>query len=119
VAPALIGFNRLTPATLKAINDLLVQAAVAHGLEDSAKLRVDTTVVESDIQHPTDNTLLWDVVGVLTRVVGRRQGAEAAAYQGFSRSPAFGRRRMYEIQWMTARGSARAPDRGRPRSTGR
>jgi IS5 family transposase len=44
----------------------VVQAAVALGLEDGAKLRVDTTVVETDIHHPTDNTLLWDVV----RVVG-------------------------------------------------
>jgi IS5 family transposase len=65
------GFNRLTPQTLKAVNDLVVQAAVGLGLEDGAKLRVDTTVVETDIHHPTDNTLLWDVVRVVTRLVGR------------------------------------------------
>ncbi|HWN52143.1 MAG TPA: hypothetical protein VNO18_20395, partial [Xanthobacteraceae bacterium] len=65
------GFNRLTPQTLKAVNDLVVQAAVALGLEDGAKLRVDTTVVETDIHHPTDNTLLWDVVRVVTRLIGR------------------------------------------------
>jgi len=52
-------FNRLTPATLKAINELVVEAAVKLGLEDGRKLRVDTTVVETDIHHPTDNTLLW------------------------------------------------------------
>src|SRR6201997_1721824 len=52
-------FNRLTPATLKAINDLIVEAAVKLGLEDGSKLRLDTTVVETDIHHPTDNTLLW------------------------------------------------------------
>ena len=40
-------FNRLTPATLKAINDLVVEAAVKLGLEDGSKLRVDTTVVET------------------------------------------------------------------------
>jgi IS5 family transposase len=40
----------------------VVQAAVALGLEDGAKLRVDATVVETDIHHPTDNTLLWDVL---------------------------------------------------------
>src|ERR1700716_1033608 len=43
------GFNRLTPATLKAVNDLVVQAAVALGLEGGAKLRVDNTVLESDL----------------------------------------------------------------------
>jgi IS5 family transposase len=53
------GINRLTPETLKAINDLVVQAAVELGLEDGQKLRVDTTVVQTDIHYPTDNTLLW------------------------------------------------------------
>src|SRR5215468_4336840 len=64
-------FNRLTPDTLRAINNLVVQAAVDLGLEDGSKLRVDTTVVETDIHHPTDNTLLWDVVRVVTRLVGQ------------------------------------------------
>ena len=50
-------FVRLTPQTLMAVNELLVQAAVALGLEDGKKLRVDTTVVQTDVHHPTDNTL--------------------------------------------------------------
>jgi transposase, IS5 family len=37
-------FNRLTPETLQAVNDLVVQAAVDLGLEDGQKLRVDCTV---------------------------------------------------------------------------
>src|SRR5215475_7685169 len=48
------GFIRLTPQTLRAVNDLVVRAAVELGLEDGAKLRVDTTVVQTDIHHPTD-----------------------------------------------------------------
>src|SRR6266704_3069109 len=63
-------FIRLTPKTLKAVNELVVQAAVKLGLEDGNRLRVDTTVVQSDIHHPTDNTLLWDGVRVVTRLVG-------------------------------------------------
>jgi transposase, IS5 family len=55
------GFNRLTPETLKAINNLVVRVAVDRGLEDGQKLRVDTTVVQTDIHHPTDNTLLWAI----------------------------------------------------------
>jgi hypothetical protein len=47
------GFTRLTTETLRAVNDLVVQAAVGLGLEDGTKLRVDTTVVETDIHHPT------------------------------------------------------------------
>jgi IS5 family transposase len=37
-------FIRLTPKTLKAVNELVVQAAVKLGLEDGNRLRVDTTV---------------------------------------------------------------------------
>ena len=35
------------------------------------KLRIDTTVVESDIYHPTDTGLLVDGVRVITRVITR------------------------------------------------
>ena len=84
------GFNRLTPETLKAINDLVVQAAVELGLEDGQKLRVDTTVVQTDIHHPTDNTLLWDVVRVVTRLIGRLAARWSA---GVSRGSEIGRDR--------------------------
>src|SRR5216684_635594 len=98
------GFNRLTPQTLKAVNDLVVRAAVELGLEDGAKLRVDTTVVQTDIHHPTDNTLLWDVVRVVTRLVGRlAQALELRRIKGFRDRTRSARRRMYEIQRMTTR----------------
>jgi IS5 family transposase len=98
------GFNRLTPETLQAVNNLVVQAAVALGLEDGAKLRVDTTVVETDIHHPTDNTLLWDVVRVVTRLFGRLAKAlNMRRIKGFRDRRRSARRRMYEIQRMTTR----------------
>src|SRR6266576_3667693 len=98
------GFNRLTPATLKAVNDLVVQAAVGLGLEDGARPRVDTTVVETDIHQPTDNTLLWDVVRVVTRLIGRLATAlERRRIKGFRDRRRSARRRMQEIQRMTTR----------------
>ena len=97
-------FNRLTPATLKAINDLVVEAAVKLGLEDGSKLRVDTTVVETDIHHPTDNTLLWDVVRVLTRLLGRfAKALGLRRIAGFRNRSRAAHRRMYEIQRMSTR----------------
>ena len=97
-------FNRLTPATLKAINDLVVEAAVKLGLEDGSKLRLDTTVAETDIHHPTDNTLLWDVVRVLTRLLGRLAKAlELRRIASFRNRSRAAHRRMYEIQRMTTR----------------
>lgn len=98
------GFIRLTPQTLKAVNDLVVRAAVELELEDGAKLRVDTTVVQTNIHHPTDNTLLWDVVRVVTRLVGRLAKAlELRRIEGFCDRTRSARRRMYEIQRMTTR----------------
>jgi len=94
-------FTRLTPQTLKLVNELLVQAAVAMGLEDGSKLRVDTTVVATDIHHPTDNTLLWDVVRVVTRLVGRLADTIERPIKGFRTRTRAARRRMLAIQRMT------------------
>jgi IS5 family transposase len=94
-------FNRLTPQTLEAINDRLIRAAVALGLEDGKKLRVDTTVVETDIHHPTDSTLLWDTVRVVTRLIGRLDEWLPKGVGGFTDRTRSARRRMQEIQRMT------------------
>jgi len=91
-------FTRLTPATVRALNDAVVQAAVAGGLEDGAQLRVDTTVVATDIHFPTDSTLLWDAVRILTRLVGRVGEHAPAAAAGFPDRTRRARRRMQEIQ---------------------
>lgn len=52
---------------LRALFDRVVQQAVEHKVTRGAKLRLDTTVVEAPIHHPTDSRLCGDVV----RVVGR------------------------------------------------
>lgn len=96
-------FNRLTPATLQAVNDTMVRAAVTLGLEDGKKLRADTTVVETDIHHPTDNTLLWDSVRVVTRLVERLRELLPAGVCGFTNRTRSARRRMQEIQRMTSK----------------
>jgi transposase, IS5 family len=94
-------FNRLTPKTLQAVNELVVQAAVDLGLEDGQTLRVDSTVVQTDIHHPTDNTLLWDVVRVITRLIGCLAKAIGQQIQGFRNRTRAARRRMQEIQRLT------------------
>ena len=95
-------FNRLTPATMEAINQAVVQAAVQLGLEDGKKLRVDTTVVETNIHYPTDATLLWDVVRTLTRLVGDLHEQLPHGVRGFTNRTKSARRRMQEIERMTA-----------------
>jgi len=95
-------FNRLTPATLQAVNDAVVRAAVTLGLEDGKKLRADSTVVETDIHHPTDNTLLWDSVRVVSRLVERLRELLPPGICGFTNRTRSARRRMQEIQRMTS-----------------
>ena len=95
-------FNRLTPATLEAINQAVVQAAVQLGLEDGKQLRVDTTVVETNIHWPTDATLLWDSVRTITRLVEDLHDKLPNGVQGFTNRTRSARRRMQQIQRMTA-----------------
>ena len=93
-------FNRLTPKSLEAIN-LVVRAAVEAGLEDGKRLRVDTTVAQTDIHHPTDCTLLWDTVRVVTRLVGQLDDVLPPGVPGFTNHTRSARRRMQQIQRMT------------------
>jgi IS5 family transposase len=97
------GVNRLLPETLRAVNEAVVRAAVTLGLEDGAKLRVDTTVVETDIHHPTDSTLLWDSVRVVTRLVRRLDALLPAGIGAFTNRTRSARRRMQEIQRLSSR----------------
>ena len=95
-------FNRLTPATMEAINRAVVQAAVQLGLEDGKQLRVDTTVVETDIHFPTDATLLWDTVRTVTRLVDKLHQELPRGVQGFTHRTRSARRRMQELERMSA-----------------
>ena len=96
-------FNRLTPETLSTVNELVVQATVDLDLEDGQRLPVDSTVVQTDVHHPTDNTLLWDVARVITRLVGRIKRAVQKRIRGFHNRRRVVRRRMQEIQRMSSK----------------
>jgi IS5 family transposase len=57
--------------TVRALNDALVLKLKEGKVVRGRKLRIDTTVVESDIHHPTDTGLLTDGIRVITRVVSK------------------------------------------------
>jgi IS5 family transposase len=94
--------NRLTSALVERINDLVIAAAVAAKLEDGNALRVDSTVVETNIHWPTDATLLWDAVRVLTRLIGRLREIVGKDMPRFPNRKRSARRRMQKLQRMTA-----------------
>lgn len=97
------GFVQLRAATLRRINEGLLSVAVTMGLEQVSKLRLDTTVVETDIRYPRDSGMLWDTVRVLTRLVARLSELVPAAGQEFPHRSRRARRRMQEIARMRAR----------------
>jgi IS5 family transposase len=93
--------NRLTAETVTLLNAAVIQAAVRAGLEDGETLRVDTTVTETDIHWPTDGTLLWDTVRVLTRWMQRLRKIVPHEVPRFSNQTRAARRRMLKLQRMT------------------
>jgi transposase, IS5 family len=96
-------FVQLTVETLRRINQAVVAVAVTMGLEDVHKLRMDTTVVETDIRYPRDSGLLWDTVRVLSRLVDRIEELAPESGQGFPRRTRRAKRRMQEIGRMRER----------------
>src|SRR5712691_12765705 len=57
------------PEVVKQIHQRLVKLAQASGLAAGRKMRVDTTVVETNVHYPTDSSLLGDGVRVLIRTM--------------------------------------------------
>jgi len=57
--------------TIRAIHDRVVQIAREERVVQGRKLRVDTTVVETNVRYPTDSRLLADAMRVMTRI-GKR-----------------------------------------------
>jgi IS5 family transposase len=59
----------LGPETIEKIHQRVVAIAQDKKIVQGRQLRVDTTVVETDIHYPTDSSLLGDGVRVLTRTM--------------------------------------------------
>lgn len=65
--------NLIAPATLHGLLDHIVELAQQQKLTRGRKLRIDGTVVETNIHPPTDGTLLGDGVRVLSRTLHAAQ----------------------------------------------
>src|SRR3990172_8110557 len=63
--------NQIGPKTIAEVNDRVVELARALKVTRGRKLRTDSTVVETNIHHPTDSRILGDGVRVLSRLLHR------------------------------------------------
>jgi len=81
------------PEVIEQLNQALVVKLAADKLLGARKLRVDTTVVEADIDYPTDADLLEQAVRKLGGLVRRVKARGAASRTRFrDRGRAAGRR---------------------------
>jgi IS5 family transposase len=61
----------LGPEVIQQLHQRVVELAVENKVVQGRKMRVDTTVVETNIHYPTDSSLLGDGDRVLTRLMKR------------------------------------------------
>ena len=86
----------ISDKTWQMINTDLLGYAKAEKIEKGRKVRIDCTCVESNIHHPTDSSLLWDAVRVLTRLMERCRSA-GVKIPGFHNHRRVAKRRMMAI----------------------
>lgn len=87
----------LQAKTLETISRQVVQMARLRKVETGKKVRVDCTVVETNIHAPQDSELLWDGVRVITRLMRRAQELLGPQWIGFANRTRRARRRRREI----------------------
>lgn len=87
----------LGPSVIATLHRRIIAVAQCQHVVDGRKMRVDTTVVETNVHYPTDSSLLGDGVRVLTRTMKKViaiTGTVGAALRDRSRSVKF---RLLEI----------------------
>ncbi len=80
----------LRAETWRAVNQALLVSAKQDRLESGAAVRLDSTVSAALMHEPSDSTLLWDAVRVVTRLLRRAQTLPGAPAVGWARPPAPG-----------------------------
>jgi IS5 family transposase len=88
---------------LRGLFDRVVQLAAKRHVTRGRKMRVDTTVVETPIRHPSDSRLCEDVTQVLCREVKRAQSQGVTAPRGFRNVRRSVARRQREITQISRR----------------
>ena len=59
--------KKISFQTWEKINQIIVKYAAKNGFEKGRTVRVDSTVVETNIHRPTDSSLIYDCIIVISR----------------------------------------------------
>ena len=88
----------LSPRTWEEINRCIVEHAKENNVEKGRQVRIDCTVVESNIHAPSDSALLWDSVRVLSRILTKAKECFPRSGVVFHDHTRRAKRRMVGIQ---------------------
>lgn len=83
--------------TIKELNKLLMRKLTERKVIRGKKLRVDTTVVESNIHYPTDASLLKNCVDAVARVVNKAKSVCKEATSGFRSSTRKAKQQLLKV----------------------
>jgi transposase, IS5 family len=61
--------SRISAGSLNNIMIAVNKIAMGEGLEDGKSIRTDSTVVETNIHYPTNNSLVWDCMKTIDRLL--------------------------------------------------
>jgi len=106
--------RQLGPGPVEKLHQRLVTIAHDQKIVKGRKLRVDTTVVETNIHYPTDSSLMGDGVRVLTRLMKRINNVAGAVGTKLRDRTRSVKLRVVEI----ARASRSKSEQGRERMKG-
>ncbi len=85
--------------TWRAIHREILGYAKENKIEKGREVRIDCTVVESNIHNPSDSTLLWDAVRVLTRLLYCARDVLGPGRLNFHDHKRRAKKRMLAIQY--------------------
>jgi IS5 family transposase len=106
--------NVLGEETIRAIHERVVEIARQERVAEGRKLRVDTTVVETNVRYPTDSRLLADAMRVMTRIGARIETAIGTGRRHLRNRLRSAGRRVLEIA-LSARNNSEASEQRRRR----
>jgi len=76
--------SRISEEKLERFMVEMNRIAIAEGLEDVQALRQDTTVIETNIHYPTNNSLVWDCIKESERLLKHlKEEIESLSYEEY------------------------------------